>query len=133
MTEGTCDIDEFVTDFKPAAPLSHPNLIVIVGNPNSGKTLRRHAVRGSMRAMDNPAISAQVESLREEITIIRNQELFYQRRSHHCYEEIRAHARRELRLLDIQAALRRLLRDEPPSKAITMRIRNSNAHEMTEQ
>jgi len=50
MTEGTCDIDEFVTDFKPAAPLSHPNLIVIVGNPNSGKTLGRHAVRGSMRA-----------------------------------------------------------------------------------
>jgi negative regulator of sigma E activity len=82
--------------------------------------------------MDSPAIAARVESLREEITIIRNQELFYQRRSRHSYEEIRAHARRELRLLDIQAALRRLLRDEPAPKTTIMRIRNSEAHHMTE-
>jgi hypothetical protein len=92
--------------------------------------------------MDNPAISARVESLREEITIIRkreeitiirNQELLYQRRSHHCYEEIRAHARRELRLLDIQTALRRLLGDEPSPKTTVMRIRNSKAHHMKQR
>src|SRR5437763_15346093 len=83
--------------------------------------------------MDNPAISARVESLREEITIIRNQELLYQRRSHDCYEEIRAHARRELRLLDIQTALRRLLGDEPSPKTTVMRIRNSKAHHMKQR
>ena len=54
-----------------------------------------------------------VESLREEIKLIQNQERFYRQKAHHSQEEITAHSRRELRLLDIRAELHKLQRSEP--------------------
>jgi hypothetical protein len=62
--------------------------------------------------MHSASISSFVESLREEITLIQNQERSYRRKSHHSQEEITARSRRELRLVDIRAELHKLLRSE---------------------
>jgi uncharacterized protein (TIGR02271 family) len=62
--------------------------------------------------MNTASISARVESLREEIRLIQNQERFYQALKRDSFEQMAAHARRELRLLDIQTELRKLQRRE---------------------
>jgi len=56
----------------------------------------------SEAGMQSASISTIVESLREEIQLIQNQERFYRSKRHHSDEEIAAHSRRELRLLDIR-------------------------------
>jgi hypothetical protein len=60
--------------------------------------------------MNTASISARVESLREEIRLIQDQERFYQALKRDSFEQMAAHARRELRLLDIQTELRKLQR-----------------------
>jgi len=49
-----------------------------------------------------------VGTIREEIKLIQNQELYYRKLKDHTFEQITAHARRESRLLEIQEDLQRL-------------------------
>jgi hypothetical protein len=58
--------------------------------------------------MGDFSISARLDSLRDEIRLIYDQELFYRRSAQHSKEGIAAHAQRELRLLDIQVELQKL-------------------------
>ena len=62
--------------------------------------------------MNGASIVALLESFREEIALIRNQERFYRTRERPSFEEKAAHARREARLLEIQAELGKLQRPE---------------------
>ena len=59
-------------------------------------------------AIRDASISARVESLREEIRLIQNQERFYQTLKRNSFEQLAAHARRELRVLDIETELQKL-------------------------
>ena len=54
------------------------------------------------------SIAPFVETIREEIKLIQNQELYYRKLKHHTLEQITAHVRRESRLLDIREDLQRL-------------------------
>jgi hypothetical protein len=59
---------------------------------------------------DSVSISARIGSLREEIRVIQNQERFFRTLKRNSFEESAAHARRELRLRDIQGELQELQR-----------------------
>ena len=73
--------------------------------------------------MHSGSISTVLESLREEIKLIQNQECFYRRKPHHTLDEITAHCRRERRLLDIQAELNKLRTNELCHQACSLRNR----------
>src|SRR5207302_2713657 len=60
--------------------------------------------------MNDASILARIESLREEITLMQNQERFYSKRKSHSFEERTAHNRREARLIEIHAELGKLQR-----------------------
>jgi hypothetical protein len=72
--------------------------------------------------MQSASISTFVQSLREEIKIIQNQERLYRTKRHHSSEEIAAHSRRELRLLDIQAELHKLGRSGPCPEGCNLQL-----------
>jgi Dodecin len=52
-------------------------------------------------AIQDASISARVESLRDEIRLILNQERFYRTVKHRSFERVTVHARRELRVVSI--------------------------------
>jgi hypothetical protein len=54
------------------------------------------------------SIAPFVGTIREEIRLIQNQELFYRKLQHHTFEQITAHTRRESRLLQIRQELQKL-------------------------
>jgi hypothetical protein len=56
--------------------------------------------------------SAHIESLREQIKLIQNQERFYRTVKRYSFGENAAHIRREIRLLEIQAEIGRLQQRE---------------------
>ena len=58
--------------------------------------------------MHSYSISAYVETIREEIKRIQDQELFYRKRIRPTFVETAAHDRRESRMLEIRATLQRL-------------------------
>ena len=58
--------------------------------------------------MENSSISARVETLREEIKVIKELERCYRSTKHHSASARFAHASRELRLFEIRAELDRL-------------------------
>ena len=62
--------------------------------------------------MHDASMLARIESLREEIILIQNQERFYLTVKRYSFEENAAHTRREIRLLEIQAELGKLQRRE---------------------
>lgn len=51
---------------------------------------------------------ARIENLREEIKLIQNRERFYRTVKRYSFEENAAHARREIRLLELQVELGKL-------------------------
>jgi len=79
----------------------------------------------SEAGMQSASISTIVESLREEIQLIQNQERFYRSKRHHSGEEIAAHSCRELRLLDIQAELNKLGRSGPCPEGCGLQLPSS--------
>jgi hypothetical protein len=64
-------------------------------------------------AIKHASISARVDALREEGRLIQNQERFYGTLKRPSFEESAAHARRALRVLQIQTELQKLRRVEP--------------------
>jgi hypothetical protein len=60
--------------------------------------------------MYSHSISSYVETIREEIKRIHDQELLYRKRKQPTFVEMAAHQRRECRMLEIQAALQNLRR-----------------------
>jgi protein-arginine kinase activator protein McsA len=60
--------------------------------------------------MHDASILTRIESLREEIKLIQNQERFYRAVKRYSFEENAAHIRREIRLLEMQAELGKLQR-----------------------
>jgi protein-arginine kinase activator protein McsA len=58
--------------------------------------------------MHHTSILARIESLREEIKLVQNQERFYRTVKRDSFEENVAHTRREIRLLEMQAELGKL-------------------------
>lgn len=62
--------------------------------------------------MHHASILARIETLREEIKLIQNQERFYLTVKRYSFEDNTAHIRREIRLLEIQAELGKLQRQE---------------------
>lgn len=57
--------------------------------------------------MPTHLVSSYVETIREEIRLIQNQELWYRKRKHHTSEQMRAHDSRRSRLHEIHAELQR--------------------------
>jgi protein-arginine kinase activator protein McsA len=55
--------------------------------------------------MQDASILARIDSLREEIKLIQNQERFYHTVQRDSFEENAAHTRREIRLLEMQIEL----------------------------
>jgi hypothetical protein len=60
--------------------------------------------------MHHVSILPRIESLREEIKLIQNQERFYRTLKRDSLEENVAHTRREIRLLEMQTELEKLQR-----------------------
>jgi protein-arginine kinase activator protein McsA len=60
--------------------------------------------------MHHAELFARIESLREEIKLIQNQERFYRTVKRDSFEENAAHTRREIRLLEMQVELGKLQR-----------------------
>ena len=58
--------------------------------------------------MHHASILARIESLRDEIKLVQNQERFYRTVKRDSLEENVAHTRREIRLLEMQAELEKL-------------------------
>jgi hypothetical protein len=58
--------------------------------------------------MHRRSISVYVETLREEIRLIENQELFYRSGRTHTREQMAAHVLRGIRLMEIQTTLQKL-------------------------
>lgn len=75
---------------------------------NSKSLVRISSFSALQQAMLEFSISARLDALRDEIRLICNQELYYRSRAPHSRQEIAAHARRELRLLEIEAELEKL-------------------------
>ena len=55
--------------------------------------------------MDNSSLSARIEILRDEITVIQHQEQLYRRMGHRSLADKRAHAARKFRLWEIRTEL----------------------------
>jgi protein-arginine kinase activator protein McsA len=60
--------------------------------------------------MQDASILARIDSLREEIKLIQNQERFYHTIKRDSFEENAAHTQREIRLLEMQIELGSLQR-----------------------
>jgi protein-arginine kinase activator protein McsA len=60
--------------------------------------------------MHDTSILARIESLREEIKLIQNQERFFHTVKRDSFEESATHTRREIRLLEMQVELGKLQR-----------------------